>query len=435
MTPSLHHLPAWRQAAGALLLLAAGSLAPAAHAAKVPAVQPGEVLVKLRSGDALPGVLARHRLTVVERFGARPLLRLKMIDSTPLADKLAALALDADVQLAEPNHRQQSPEAKKNNVWAIGTRDAYVAQWSRRAIRLPGALRLATGVGVRVAVLDTGVDGAHPALAGRLLPGRDFVDGDDDPSEAGSVADAGYGHGTHVAGLIALTAPGAKIMPLRVLDARGAGTAWALAAALLHAVDPDGNAATDDGAHVINLSLGSRKRTRLMETIAVLSSCADPAPNDPAQDFSDPGYNDDRSRCANSRGVVVVAAAGNDGSDRIREYPAAESAYGLLSVAATQAGNTLADFSNRGGWISLAAPGQGLTSAVPGGQYATWSGTSMAAPLVAGTVALVRSARPTLTAKDAARCVERHATVVPGGNMDRLDALLALRAARAGDCD
>src|SRR6185295_16802740 len=114
------------------------------------------------------------------------------------------------------------------------------------------------------ALLDTGVDTNHPALAGHLLPGRDFVDDDADPSEVGDQQTGPYGHGTHVAGLVALVAPEAKIIPIRVLDERGVGNIWVLAEALAYAVDPDGDPATADGADVINLSLTTPRETKLI---------------------------------------------------------------------------------------------------------------------------------------------------------------------------
>ncbi len=123
----------------------------------------------------------------------------------------------------------------------------YVAQWAPGTMHLVEAHRVRRGAGVIVAVLDTGVDRRHPALAGRMLAGFDFVDNDSDPSEEGSVVEGPYGHGTHVAGLVALAAPEAKILPIRVLDRRGVGNMWVLSEAIRYALDPDNDPASDDG--------------------------------------------------------------------------------------------------------------------------------------------------------------------------------------------
>ena len=409
----------------ALPALAAGGSGGGGTSSSSDADLPGEVLVKLRGTDALTPLLGRYPLTLIGRFGARPIYRLKVIGAARVRDVLAALALESDVMIAETNPIHRSPEARKNVAWTIGTAQTYAAQWAPQALRLAEAQRSSIGTGVRVAVLDTGVDRNHPLLAGRLLPGHDFVDDDNDPSEVGSAADASYGHGTHVAGLVAMVAPGAMIMPLRVLDAQGVGNAWVLAEALLHAVDPDGNPATDDGAHVINLSLGSLARTRIMNTIAQIASCATAVPDDPIGDRSDPGYNDDLIRCGASQGAVVVAAAGNDASNGIREYPAAEGAYGLLAIGASTASGRLASFSNFGSWIDMAAPGDAITSSVPGG-YGTWSGTSMAAPLAAGTAALVRALNPALAPVDVVRQIKRASAMLCGTALRQVDAAAAV---------
>ncbi len=392
---------------------------------------PGEILVKLRSTGALQPLLAHQPVTLIGQFGARPIYRLRVVGSARVKDVVAALALEPDVLIAESNVTHRSPEARRTIPWAIGTQAAYTAQWAPSAMRLADAQQQATGAGVRVAVLDTGIDLNHPLFAGRLLPGRDFVDGDADPSEVPGGATGAYGHGTHVAGLVALAAPGARILPLRVLDADGVGNMWVLGEALLYAIDPDGNPATDDGAHVINLSLGSLTRTKILDTIAQIASCAPATPDDPIGDRSDPGYADDERRCANgSVGTVIIAAAGNDSSGSVKEYPAAESAYGLFSVAASDSSQRLAKFSNSGTWIDLAGPGDGITSSIPGG-WATWSGTSMATPLVAGTAALVRSQDLQLRPREVLKRLRDGSAPLCGSNIRQVDALTAVNPSAA----
>ena len=424
---------AWRLVRGCVATALAVLALPAWAQVADPAV-PGEVLVKLRSSADLQALTQRHGLSLKSRFGTRPIYRLGVVGNVAVADKIAALLLDPAVLLAEPNSVHGSPEGRKGLVWAVGSAQAYATQWAPAAIRLAQAHRRGVGSGVRVAVLDTGVDLRHPLLAGRLLPGFDFVDFDSDPSEQGSPADAGWGHGTHVAGIVAMVAPGAQIMPVRVLDAQGQGDVWVLGEALLYAMDPDGNPATADGAQVINLSLGSLNRTDLMDALAALATCSFVTKPDPLADFSDAGYNDDRQRCISAAGAVVIAAAGNGGTRRERQYPAAEGSYGLVPVAATKPGLTLASFSNSGGWIDLAAPGDQITSALPGGGYGTWGGTSMAAPMVAGAAALLRGKEPQLDPVIVARRLERRSAGLCGGAGQRqLDAAALMGFALQAD--
>lgn len=399
----------------AVSLLAAALLAVVMPASAADAELPGEILVKLRSTTALAPLLTKLQLTLAAGFGPRPMYRLKVVGSADTHAKIDALRAESDVLIAEPHVQHQSPEARKNHAWAIGSEDQYRAQWAPAAMRLAEAQALSTGSGVRVAVLDTGIDLKHPAFAGRMVKGYDFVDGDTDPSEMGSRADAAFGHGTHVAGLVALVAPGAKIMPLRVLDPAGMGNAWVIGQAVLYAVDPDGNPATNDGARVVNLSLGSTSRTEMLDAVAKLAACSFPAIPTPTEDYSDAGFDGDKARCASFKGSVVVAAAGNDASKKVKQYPAAEGAYGLMAVTASTEARLIADFANYGSWVDIAAPGEGITSAVPGGLYGVWSGTSMAAPLAAGTAALVRSLKPGMKPVDVVKRVLRASALLCGG--------------------
>jgi subtilisin family serine protease len=423
------------RACRALLIAAAIGLGvPAAAKSGDDPEVPGEVLVRLRATADLQPLLQKYSLSLRAQFGARPIYRLSLVGAAATHDVIDALALEPTVLNAEANAIHSAPETRRNTPWAIGTPTAYTAQWAPQALRLPRAHALSRGAGVRVAVLDTGIDQAHPAFAGRLVPGYDFVDGDLDPNEVFAPGSVSFGHGTHVAGLVALAAPAAQIMPLRVLDAQGQGNAWVLAEAMLHAVDPDRNPATNDGAQVINMSLGSTNRTELFNSIAQLSACSLPAPADPENTYTDPGYNADRERCNAFGGAVVIAAAGNDASKDVRQYPAAEGAYGLLPVTASNAQRRLAPFANFGSWVDIAAPGDGITSAMVGGGWATWSGTSMAAPLASGVAALLKASEPGLSAKDVARRLERQSAVLCGTNAQRqIDAEAVLRNAAPAD--
>jgi subtilisin family serine protease len=221
-----------------------------------------------------------------------------------------------------------------------------------------------------------------------------------------------YGHGTHVTGLIALVAPEAKIIPIRVLDKYGMGNIWVLAEALAYAVDPDGDPNTADGADVINLSLSTLRQTELIGNL-LTKLCG--GSTSESQDFP----------VSANPYLVVVAAAGNGGNTD-KQYPAAENVDGLIAVAASTVDDVLASFSSRGSWVQVAAPGQAILSTVPNGQYGTWSGTSMAAPIVAGEAALVRAQFPWLLNKDLARQVIRMSVKINGDVPYRIDAGMAL---------
>jgi subtilisin family serine protease len=400
-----------------------------------------EIIVQLREGSQVAPLLVKHQLSLIGRFGQRQIYRLRIAGTAKVKEKIDALRREWAVRSVEPNASYKVVQPDKNRPWAIGDPEAQVArQWAAQAIRLAEAHRVTTGRGVRIAVLDTGVDRQHPALAGKLLRGFDFVDWDPDPSEVPSAGGQAYGHGTHVAGLVAMVAPGARIMPLRVLDEEGYGNAWVLAEAMLHAVDPDGDPSTDDGAHVINLSLSSLGKTDLFKTVAKLVSCKKGSlrgtdlVRDEDDDDDDEGVTfDDKVRCSGFGGAVVVAAAGNRGTEHVREYPAAETSSSLLSVGASDSEGWLARFSNYG-WVKLAAPGAEITSTIPGGGYGTWSGTSMAAPLVSGAAALVRSIGGRDMSTD--RVVKRLRDTgrkICGTSMRQLDVMSAVSGVVAAD--
>jgi subtilisin family serine protease len=168
---------------------------------------------------------------------------------------------------------------------------------------------------------------------------------------------------------------------------------------LSYAVNPDGNPNTADGADVINLSISTHQRTRLLRELI------------------------------ESAGPVIVAAAGNAASSE-PEYPAAENVDGLIAVGASTQADALASFSNRGSWVHVAAPGVGVFSSAPGGGYATWSGTSMATALVAGEAALLAAANPRWGAREIAERIENTAVRIRGDVEGRIDAGAAITGTR-----
>ncbi len=230
-------------------------------------------------------------------------------------------------------------------------------------IRLPQAQNISHhfGAGIKVAVIDTGLDLAHPAFVGHLAPSnewKDFVDGDANPQEPGTINDHGYGHGTGVAGIILQVAPKATILPLRVLDQNGSGDLDNVVLAIDWAVT--------HGADVINLSLGSAKSQASLT--AELAYAA-------------------------SQKVYVVSSAGNDGLLDGITYPAAEThSNGLdgfmFGIASVDLRDILSSFTNYGYALWGIAPGESIRSAFPGNRVASFTGTSFAAPFYSGALAL-----------------------------------------------
>ena len=251
----------------------------------------------------------------------------------------------------------------------------YTGQPIVTTLQLAAAQADSQGAGVTVAVLDTGAARVS-ALSGALVPGWNYVADDADTSDvATSAGSAAVGHGTFISGLVALVAPQARIMPEKVLDSNGYGTIYGAAQAIIDA--------TAAGAQVINLSFG----TETQPTSNLLQQAI---------------------QQAQRAGVVVVAAAGNEGSNQ-QEYPAAVPQ--TLSVAALNQANTaLTSFSNFGDWVDVGAPGLGVVGPLPDGSYAVWAGTSMSAPLVSGQAALILSLVPGIQPNQVFQAIENTAT-------------------------
>jgi subtilisin family serine protease len=279
-----------------------------------------------------------------------------------------AMAKDTRLEWAEPNVGIDASD-DRFHAWPEGAptfvgfdRAAWLTQPVVDQLNLNAVHDRARGDGVTVAVLDTGIDEGHRAFDGAVSPLWDYVDDDRDPTDHGNgldddndgLIDEALGHGTHVAGIVHLVAPEAKILDARVLNADGQGNIFVVAEAIADAVAA--------GADVLNLSFGTVDNA---ESKLLADAVAQ----------------------AQHQGVIVVASAGNEGT-QARHMPA--DLKDVLAVGGLAPDNSIAAFSNRGQTIRLAAPAVSIISPVPGGGYASWSGTSMAAPIVAGEVALLR---------------------------------------------
>ncbi|WP_030195405.1 type VII secretion-associated serine protease mycosin [Streptomyces sp. NRRL S-87] len=264
--------------------------------------------------------------------------------------------------------------------------------WPLQRVLLDQLWQDTRGKGVRVAVIDTGVDRVNPQLRGAVdtSAGRDFLDKGKDGT------DDRVGHGTKVAGLIAARpregtgfvglAPEATIIPVRQNDDRNSGTAATMAEAIDHAVAK--------GAQVINISQDTDK------------------PLPPASALAQAVAR------AIGKGVVIVASAGNDGltGEQKKTYPAAFD--GVLAVASSDRNNERAAFSQPGSFVGVAAPGVDIVSTVPGNGQCVDNGTSFSAPYVAGVAALLRAKHPDWTPRQIVAQIQQTAVRSVNGRDD-----------------
>jgi subtilisin family serine protease len=351
-------------------------------------------------GDHLPrAVVVRYRdgshtsvqAMPFESHGLTAAIGVQRI-SVPMGQECAV----AEVLRRDPHVAYAELDYAAHSADVITPTDAgWINQWGPAQVNAPTAWQITAGLSsVTIAVVDSGIQLNHEDLSSQLWTNRGEIPGngvDDDgngkiddvhgwhfyqrwtgstyvPAEDANVSDD-YGHGTHVAGIaaaatnngvgIAGMAGGARIMPVKVLDQFGNGWYSDIAAGIIYAAD--------NGAQVINLSLGGTADSQLLRD---------------AVDY------------ARQRGALVIAATGNTGGAVL--YPAAYEP--VLAVAATDRSDQVAGFSNRGAQVDVAAPGVEIYSTWPWvGGYFTKSGTSMAAPHVAGMAALLRSERPDLS--------------------------------------
>lgn len=314
----------------------------------------------IKSSADITSLAADYNATVEGRIDGLGLYRVSA-ESTDLANLIADDRVTA-------SYTENNLDARPSYFFATGdileadptdtiTPTAYTEQPAVNKLRLPLAHTLSTGVGVTVAVLDTGIESDHTLLDGRVIAGYDFVDGDNSAddltdnidSDNDNVDNEAAGHGTHVAGIIALVAPDAKLMPVRIFDSDGVGEGFTVAQGIVYAVD--------QGAQIINLSGNTN---------------------------TDDPYLQQAIEYAQQNNALIIASAGLNTIG----YPA--SYDNVISVAATNDDGyrtVLSNFSN--GDVAVYAPGEKIMSAYHSDRYAKWTGHSMATPFVAGIAALM----------------------------------------------
>ncbi|WP_051963567.1 S8 family serine peptidase [Deinococcus misasensis] len=430
---------------------------PSAHGVKStlfgqtisPDVIPGKVLVKYRQNSSFSkqGVVQVAGKTLKwQRTLGNTGMQLMSVDSASPAETLQvveALKARPEVEFAQPDYMMY-PMATPNDPF-------FAEQWHYQNINLPAAWDITKGSNVTVAVLDTGIIGKHPDFAGKLLPGYDFVtltantptgDGnsrDSDPEDNGTIETTSF-HGSHVAGTIAAATNngvgvagvswGAKILPVRVLGLEG-GSLSDIIDGLLWAGGEKVNGVPDNAnpAQVINMSLGG------------MASCADLPAYQAVFDL------------LKDKGIIVVVAAGNSNMDASQFSPA--SCGNVITVGSTGLENDRSSFSNYGARIDVMAPGGEMAedldnngdpdgvlsiSRQNGGafNYMYLQGTSMAAPHVAGVVALLKSVKPDLNYASALQILQNTATpltnaqcrIVGACGAGLINALSAVQAAQ-----
>lgn len=343
-----HESPRIRLSSLAAILLAAGT----AHVAL--AFDSGDALehqfiVRLAANQNIQDVAATYGAVVLASYEPRGLYLLGTDPNIADGDQDTEFDFDDRIEGDEQNSANCVAEGHTQSFFVRVAEQTMGTQPVAGFVALPYAHRLSTGAGVTVAVLDTGV-ASHAYLTGAIASGGyNFLDNNSNVNDTGT--GVMVGHGTFVSGLIHMVAPGAKILPIRVMDSTGMGSSFTIAEGIYHAID--------HGARVINISMSSPKNSTI-----VADAIAE----------------------AKSLGIIVVASVDNRDSDD-KVYPAANG--GVIAVASTDMSDVKSAFSGYGHYVDLCAPGEDLVSILPNNQFAVASGTSFSAALVSGTSALV----------------------------------------------
>ena len=344
--------------------------------------KPGEIIIGFspnatltQRNDAIAGIGGKILGQFSAPKGRTVRIKLPFPDQAAADAAINALKTNPAIRYAEHNViRRAFWENRSGGDFSVSCQSGDLMlqnQWSYYDIEANWVNAPSTTTGVTVAVIDTGVDYNHPDLVKKVVKGYDFVNADNDPMDD-------FGHGTHVAGIIAAQANNnfgiagvswnAKILAIKVLDSSGSGNDWDVSQGIYAA-------ANNSSVKVINMSLGGAWSQ--LEQDAV--------------DYA-----------VNTKGKLLVAAAGNSNtSDTTNAYPAALNQVfpnKVLAVAAHDSTHCRASFSNYGTWVDITAPGVNILSTVPvslptelsgdGSGYNYLDGTSMASPHVAGAAAL-----------------------------------------------
>jgi thermitase len=385
-----------------------------------PRVLPNQAIVKVRNAQLFLQSLSRAGARAVDSFDLDTRVYLVESASRNSEDLVRQFSQDPNVEFAQPNYlisiaQNIAPASRGNGRPAMSAPNdpLYGQQWHLPHV---GALDAwsAGGLGNReliVSVVDTGVDYNHPDLKANTIKGKDFTK----ESPDGLDPIDSFGHGTHVAGIIAAVAnngegvagaaPNVKILAVKVLSAKGGGSLFAIAGGIKHSVDM--------GAKIINLSLGGPAVTDLISSAV--------------------GY------WATKKGALLIAAAGN--SNTAVGTPARIDDY-YMAVAASDQNNKRAKFSCYGKELSVSAPGVQIMATTPTYKvplndhgypqnYANLQGTSMATPLVAGVAALVWSRHPEWTAQQVRQHLEKTAVDVGPAGKDNESGFGIVNAAAA----